>query len=403
MAATQPIKYVNKSKGVVHVALINMVVWFVSMLIASPMVLGLNNVPNRKLNECRFYNADFIIYSSAGSFCIPLVFMFYLYARIYQVIRRRSKSSKERHKSSAAAMRNPSTSKNTSDTQNFQQQANNTTAMKDKDESQIVKNDPVTDAEAMKIGSEMTMTKVGTTTDSGHPPSPPVPSDEGLHGDEAVHDGEGAHEHLLPKEPTKSFSTCSSKSDDKIFANSYRRTSELCKPFINDNESCHSLISAPKNQLPADQNILNATLKGRRSSSWMPNMKPAIASTLRTSMASVTLDEKKILKRISTQSSSSDSIESSSDSINHEVLVTDVSTFYANIGGMVLTKIQQRQKEMIANGAIQNTRHDRQASIGNLLHRRKMSRKAYKSAKKEKKATKTLAIVLGKQFNDFNT
>jgi hypothetical protein len=34
---------------------------------------------------CAFYNPDFIIYSSLGSFYIPCVIMVFLYARIFKV------------------------------------------------------------------------------------------------------------------------------------------------------------------------------------------------------------------------------------------------------------------------------------------------------------------------------
>lgn len=96
VAATHPIKYANSSKGVCQVTLINFVAWFVALCIASPMVLGLNNVEEREETTCRFYNADFIIYSSTGSFCIPLILIIYLYARIWKVIKQRSKFARQR-------------------------------------------------------------------------------------------------------------------------------------------------------------------------------------------------------------------------------------------------------------------------------------------------------------------
>lgn len=105
VAATQPIRYANSAKGIGRVAVINLAVWLVSMLIASPMVLGLNNVPDRDLSKCMFYNADFIIYSSTGSFCIPLAIIVYLYARIYCVIRQRGRFAKQRQDLISAASR----------------------------------------------------------------------------------------------------------------------------------------------------------------------------------------------------------------------------------------------------------------------------------------------------------
>jgi dopamine D2-like receptor len=81
---TQPIKYAkhkNNRRAWLTIAL----VWVISAAIGSPIVLGLNNTPNRRQDLCLFYNSDFIIYSSLSSFYIPCIIMVFLYYNIFNV------------------------------------------------------------------------------------------------------------------------------------------------------------------------------------------------------------------------------------------------------------------------------------------------------------------------------
>jgi dopamine D2-like receptor len=81
---TQPIKYA-KHKNNRRVWLTIALVWVISAAIGSPIVLGLNNTPNRLPDLCLFYNSDFIIYSSLSSFYIPCIIMVFLYYNIFKV------------------------------------------------------------------------------------------------------------------------------------------------------------------------------------------------------------------------------------------------------------------------------------------------------------------------------
>lgn len=70
--------------------------WIVSLAISSPIALGLNRTTRRADTPrlCTFYNSDFLIYSSMGSFYVPTIVMIVLYWRVYLAIRsRRSVSS----------------------------------------------------------------------------------------------------------------------------------------------------------------------------------------------------------------------------------------------------------------------------------------------------------------------
>lgn len=90
MAVTRPIKYA-KHKSNNRVMFTIAIVWIISVTIGSPIVLGLNTSPERTPELCIFYNSDFIIYSSLGSFYIPCVLMVILYYRIFKAIRERAK------------------------------------------------------------------------------------------------------------------------------------------------------------------------------------------------------------------------------------------------------------------------------------------------------------------------
>lgn len=84
IAVTQPIKYA-KHKNSRRVCITILLVWAISVAIGSPIVLGLNNTPNRVPDLCVFYNSDFIIFSSLSSFYIPCIIMVFLYWNIFKV------------------------------------------------------------------------------------------------------------------------------------------------------------------------------------------------------------------------------------------------------------------------------------------------------------------------------
>ncbi|CAG9819852.1 unnamed protein product [Phaedon cochleariae] len=89
IAVTQPIKYA-KHKNTRRVWLTIALVWVISAAIGSPIVLGLNNTPDRVADACLFYNSDFLIYSSLSSFYIPCIIMVFLYYSIFKALRARA-------------------------------------------------------------------------------------------------------------------------------------------------------------------------------------------------------------------------------------------------------------------------------------------------------------------------
>ncbi|KAL6434441.1 hypothetical protein ACFW04_006091 [Cataglyphis niger] len=97
IAVTQPIKYA-KHKNNRRVWLTILLVWAISAAIGSPIVLGLNNTPDRIPDQCLFYNTDFIIYSSLSSFYIPCIIMVFLYYNIFKALRNRARRARASRK-----------------------------------------------------------------------------------------------------------------------------------------------------------------------------------------------------------------------------------------------------------------------------------------------------------------
>lgn len=84
IAVTQPIKYA-KHKNNRRVWFTIVLVWLISAAIGAPIVLGLNDTPDRNFDECLFNSQNYVIYSSLGSFYIPCIMMMFLYYNIFKV------------------------------------------------------------------------------------------------------------------------------------------------------------------------------------------------------------------------------------------------------------------------------------------------------------------------------
>uniref|UniRef100_A0A1B0FK81 G-protein coupled receptors family 1 profile domain-containing protein n=1 Tax=Glossina morsitans morsitans TaxID=37546 RepID=A0A1B0FK81_GLOMM len=97
IAVTQPIKYA-KHRNSRRVCLTIVMVWAISAAIGSPIVLGLNNTPDRDPSLCMFYNTDFIVYSSLSSFYIPCIIMVFLYWNIFKALRSRARKQRAARK-----------------------------------------------------------------------------------------------------------------------------------------------------------------------------------------------------------------------------------------------------------------------------------------------------------------
>lgn len=95
LAVTRPISYATRRNGSARIRVTLALTWIVSIMISSPIALGANYTADRLATPtaCTFYNADFIIYSSMGSFYIPCCAMLLLYWRVFRVINERVRSA----------------------------------------------------------------------------------------------------------------------------------------------------------------------------------------------------------------------------------------------------------------------------------------------------------------------
>ncbi|CAL1679852.1 unnamed protein product [Lasius platythorax] len=122
IAVTQPIKYA-KHKNNRRVWLTILLVWAISAAIGSPIVLGLNNTPDRIPDQCLFYNTDFIIYSSLSSFYIPCIIMVFLYYNIFKALRNRARRARASRKPNLGDIKPGSIIENIAHTRRFAETA----------------------------------------------------------------------------------------------------------------------------------------------------------------------------------------------------------------------------------------------------------------------------------------
>ncbi|PIO70065.1 hypothetical protein TELCIR_08092 [Teladorsagia circumcincta] len=96
-AVSRPIQYSRQSQNVRRVFAMIGATWVISLLVASPMVFGVNvRPPDANPHECRFYNAEFSIGSSIISFVIPCILVLFVYIRILIALKKREKAAKLR-------------------------------------------------------------------------------------------------------------------------------------------------------------------------------------------------------------------------------------------------------------------------------------------------------------------
>lgn len=105
IAVTQPIKY-SKHKNSKRVFVTLALTWIISLAIAAPIALGVNYSATRKEGMCAFFNSDFLIYSSMGSFYIPSIIMICLYWRIYRVLHLRARHANKSKKAKKMKLSN---------------------------------------------------------------------------------------------------------------------------------------------------------------------------------------------------------------------------------------------------------------------------------------------------------
>lgn len=74
--------------------------WIFAFAVASPVIFGLNNIPDRDPTLCQLEDHSYIMYSSICSFFIPCPLMLVLYCAMFQGLRRWEEARKAKLKSS---------------------------------------------------------------------------------------------------------------------------------------------------------------------------------------------------------------------------------------------------------------------------------------------------------------
>ncbi|XP_020512857.2 dopamine receptor D4b [Labrus bergylta] len=79
--------------------------WLLSLAVASPVVFGINNVPDRDPTECKLEDNNYVVYSSVCSFFIPCPIMLLLYLGVLRGLQRWEEARKLKLRSSIEACR----------------------------------------------------------------------------------------------------------------------------------------------------------------------------------------------------------------------------------------------------------------------------------------------------------
>uniref|UniRef100_A0A8C6LIP2 Dopamine receptor D4 n=1 Tax=Nothobranchius furzeri TaxID=105023 RepID=A0A8C6LIP2_NOTFU len=79
--------------------------WLLALAVASPVIFGINNVPERDPSECKLEDNNYVVYSSVCSFFIPCPIMVLLYFGVFRGLRRWEEARKAKLRSSIEACR----------------------------------------------------------------------------------------------------------------------------------------------------------------------------------------------------------------------------------------------------------------------------------------------------------
>ncbi|XP_047369055.1 dopamine D2-like receptor isoform X3 [Vespa velutina] len=342
IAVTQPIKYA-KHRNNRRVWLTILLVWAISAAIGSPIVLGLNNTPNRLPDQCLFYNTDFIIYSSLSSFYIPCIIMVFLYYNIFKGLRNRARKARANRKPNLGEIKPGSIIENIANTRRFAETALGAAALV-----------------APGI-EEPTNTASGSNEDEDETPLDPV----------VVISNDKSTEFFLATVVEEAACRFSAVAQAQLGESNGRRNSGY------DGAASSTMINEPTemNSSPSPNPRITSAPSSSTSSSPPPSARPGSAAA--TSIQASQTDRKK-----------------NGNGTSKQELKRLKST------GSLLP-LQLARTPSVLSGTTSGSKKDKKnassSSKFTIYKANKASKKKREksSAKKERKATKTLAIVLG--------
>lgn len=104
IAVSIPLNYNRKHVDQRQLVLLS-ATWLLALAVASPVIFGINNVPNRDPGECKLEDNNYVVYSSVCSFFIPCPIMVLLYFGIFRGLRHWEETRKAKLRSSIEACR----------------------------------------------------------------------------------------------------------------------------------------------------------------------------------------------------------------------------------------------------------------------------------------------------------
>ncbi|CAM4733926.1 hypothetical protein PO909_021921 [Leuciscus waleckii] len=79
--------------------------WILALAVASPVMFGINDVPNRDNSECKLEDNNYVVYSSVCSFFVPCPIMLLLYCGMFRGLRNWEEARKARLRNSMQTCR----------------------------------------------------------------------------------------------------------------------------------------------------------------------------------------------------------------------------------------------------------------------------------------------------------
>ncbi|KAK9542262.1 hypothetical protein VZT92_000137 [Zoarces viviparus] len=104
IAVSIPLNYNRKHVDQRQLVLLS-ATWLLALAVASPVIFGINSVPNRDPTECKLEDNNYVVYSSVCSFFIPCPIMVLLYFGVFRGLRHWEASRKIKLRSSIEACR----------------------------------------------------------------------------------------------------------------------------------------------------------------------------------------------------------------------------------------------------------------------------------------------------------
>ncbi|KAJ3592978.1 hypothetical protein NHX12_005316 [Muraenolepis orangiensis] len=104
IAVSIPLTYNRKHVDQRQMVLLS-ATWLLALAVASPVMFGINDVPQRDPNDCKLEDNNYVVYSSVCSFFIPCPIMLLLYIGMFRGLRRWEESRKAKLKTSIEVCR----------------------------------------------------------------------------------------------------------------------------------------------------------------------------------------------------------------------------------------------------------------------------------------------------------